>query len=57
MDEKCDFCEIMGLDVKAKYDGKTLEGPWAYMCEPCASMLGVGPLTKLEDLKPFVQVH
>ena len=24
---KCDFC-----DEKARYDGKTRTGPWAYMC-------------------------
>lgn len=32
----CDICEIDGLKVEdrksAKYDAKSLIGPWAYMC-------------------------
>jgi hypothetical protein len=28
---QCDFCES-----KAKYDGPTPNGPWAYVCETCA---------------------
>lgn len=34
---KCDFC----LD-KAKYDGKTKVGPWAYMCKKHFKQFGVG---------------
>ncbi len=26
----CNFCED-----EAIYDGKTIMGPWAYMCQPC----------------------
>jgi hypothetical protein len=26
----------------AAYDGKTIHGPWAYMCEGCFKMFGVG---------------
>lgn len=28
--------------VKAAYDGKTVHGPWANMCEACFGSLGVG---------------
>ena len=34
---KCDFC-----GEKAKYDGKTFRGPWAYMCGSCYQANGVG---------------
>lgn len=37
---KCDFCNL-----PAKYDGKTLQGYWAYMCEAhhrCFGVLGLG---------------
>lgn len=34
---KCNFC-----DKPALYDGKTLNGPWAYMCEEHYSYWGVG---------------
>jgi hypothetical protein len=38
----CYFC-----GAKAKYDAKTIEGPWAFMCPSCFRMhtygrLGVG---------------
>ena len=33
----CDFC-----GRAARYDGKTKRGPWAYMCEECFPILGVG---------------
>jgi len=33
---KCDFC-----NEKAKYDGKTKMGPWAFMCEAHFSKFGV----------------
>lgn len=29
----CDFCKESGVTRKAKYDAKTLWGPWAHMCE------------------------
>jgi hypothetical protein len=29
-------------DVEAKYDGKTTQGPWAYMCQACFDEHGVG---------------
>ena len=34
---KCDFCS-----KKAQYDGRTKQGPWAYMCASCFKELGVG---------------
>lgn len=30
---KCDFCKGNGIDKDAEYDGKTIHGPWANMCE------------------------
>jgi hypothetical protein len=29
----CDFCKKTGGGRKAKYDGKTVFGKWAFMCE------------------------
>lgn len=37
---KCDICT--GND--AAYDGRTNMGPWAYMCESCWKVHGVGKL-------------
>lgn len=34
----CDLCKAN----EAKYDGKTVYGPWAYMCESCFQTYGVG---------------
>lgn len=34
----CDVCKTR----PAAYDGKTVHGPWAYMCEPCFAALGIG---------------
>ena len=33
----CDFCS-----AEAEYDGKTVMGPWAYMCRAHFEVLGVG---------------
>lgn len=33
---KCDFC-----DRQAVYDGKTIFGPWAYLCEEHRQKVGV----------------
>jgi len=35
---ECDICKKQ----KANYDGKTLMGPWAYMCQECFDSQGVG---------------
>ncbi len=35
---RCDFCK----SYKALYDGKTKLGPWAYMCEECFQLIGIG---------------
>jgi hypothetical protein len=32
----------LGETVPAYYDGKTVMGPWAYMCESCFQRVGVG---------------
>ena len=34
----CDICRARPAAV----DGKTVHGPWAYMCVPCFETLGVG---------------
>ena len=34
----CDICQ----KTKAIYDGKTVQGPWAYMCELCWQQYGCG---------------
>ena len=34
---KCNFCE-----GEAEYDGKTIYGPWAFMCFRCFEAFGVG---------------
>lgn len=31
----CDICEGMSIKTPAKYDGPTVFGPWAYLCEGC----------------------
>lgn len=36
----CDVCRAK----PAAYDGKTVGGPWAYMCEGCWQRIGVGQL-------------
>lgn len=40
--EYCDLCKSQGLQVQAVYDGKTIHGPWAYMCEEHFGVMGVG---------------
>lgn len=40
--EYCDLCKSQGLQVEAVYDGKTIHGPWAYMCEEHYGAMGVG---------------
>lgn len=44
---KCDFCKC-----KAMYDGKTIKGPWAYMCKEHFDLWGLktkGLYTELKD--------
>jgi hypothetical protein len=36
----CDICKAR----PAVYDGKTNRGPWAYMCEDCWQVHGIGRL-------------
>lgn len=39
----CDVCKHEGREpTVAAYDGKTVYGPWAYMCEDHFHMIGVG---------------
>jgi hypothetical protein len=35
--KKCQFC-----GANAVYDGRTVDGPWAYMCQQCMYNHGVG---------------
>ena len=35
----CDFCEN---GTKARYDGKTVMGPWANMCQAHLAIYGIG---------------
>jgi len=41
---QCDTCfaykRLVG--IPAAYDGKTKKGPWAYMCQECFEIYGVG---------------
>lgn len=38
----CDICKMRGQTAEAHYDGKTKDGPWAYMCEADYLVNGVG---------------
>jgi hypothetical protein len=40
--EQCNFCDSAGKKVEAVYDGKTIHGPWAYMCEEHFGQYGIG---------------
>lgn len=40
----CDFHKKRGKSVQAKYDGKTVFGSWAYMCEEDWKAYGIGRL-------------
>lgn len=36
-DQACNFCPQV-----AAYDGRTVYGSWAYMCEDCYKIYGIG---------------
>lgn len=38
----CDLCKMEGSETIAKYDGKTRQGPWGYMCEMHFKTHGIG---------------
>lgn len=39
----CDLCSMLGVYmVPARYDGATVHGPWAYMCEAHFQSDGIG---------------
>lgn len=41
----CDVCRFGTVSFKktpAAFDGKTKNGPWAYMCEPHFGLVGIG---------------
>jgi hypothetical protein len=39
----CDICKMnRQLTTEATYDGKTIHGPWANMCQECMNSYGVG---------------
>lgn len=45
MAKTCDICKHVLMKpgkVPAVYDGKTVRGPWAFMCESCFKKYGVG---------------
>ena len=47
LDRKCDFC-----DKDAFYDGKTIMGPWGYMCQDHFNHFGVkikGLFTQIKE--------
>jgi len=40
---KCDVCQLhYNENADAHYDGRTQSGEWAYMCEDCFKVHGVG---------------
>lgn len=42
---ECDLCKVAPVTDPpnvAAYDGKTRMGPWAYMCEECFKVYGIG---------------
>ena len=45
--EKCSFCDNMAL-----YDGKTKQGPWAYMCKIHFQMYGRNTPGLYTELQP-----
>ena len=59
----CDTCKIAfrlpDLSIKAAYDAKTVDCPWAYMCEGCYPLyrmhdelgVGLGKKLVLEEVK------
>jgi len=38
----CDMCKSGFIKRKARYDGRTRMGPWAYMCKVHFRLYGVG---------------
>jgi hypothetical protein len=46
----CDICEGMGLKTKATFDGPTVFGPWAYMCESCFFEQGSPKISSVLEL-------
>lgn len=49
---KCDFC-----GEPASVDGKTLMGPWAYMCTDCFNKFGTSMYTDLGYTKHVPTKH
>ena len=57
MQNKCDICGA--TELKKIVDGKTIHGPWAYMCERCHAEFGLGFGTgrgQLFDTKTEVKI-
>ena len=38
----CDICLEKHQYSSAEYDGRTVFGPWAYMCKACFFEVGIG---------------
>lgn len=39
---ECDYCDMGNVKADAAYDGATIHGPWAYMCESHFASYGKG---------------
>ena len=49
LNRDCNMCELAGdLHEPATYDAKTIQGPWAYLCDGHFRTHGVRFHTKLE---------
>lgn len=48
-------CQIPGCDHKARYDAKTKNGPWAYLCSTHFTRLGVGLGTGKGQMITYVE--
>jgi hypothetical protein len=40
----CDVCRMEGIEKDAQYDARTLQGPWAFLCQECFDVIGPGRL-------------
>lgn len=47
--QKCDFC-----DAEAKWDAKTVYGPWAFVCDVHFNKVAVGTQGTYTHLQPLI---
>ena len=38
----CDMCKTLGVKKEAKYDAKTTNGQWGYLCQDHFDSMGIG---------------